>query len=144
MVTSPFFRLSFLSHNPLRTTSSWIDSKTKNLPFSRNNIPPRILYNRRSSVPFRKQPPVPRRREEENKDTFINPTRLLPSQFLLRRDSSVSQFYSPSEFYSEEKKEKISLHFSLPSDLATSSNIYSAVAKIRWINDTPLDKQRTS
>lgn len=109
--------------------------KTKNLPFSRNNIPPRILYNRRSSVPFRKQPPVPRRREEENKDTFINPTRLLPSQFLLRRDTRAIRqprnFTLPPNFTRRKKKKKISLHFSLPSDLATSSNIYSAVAKIR-------------
>lgn len=120
MVTSPFFRLSFLSHNPpsLRTTSSWIDSKTKNLPFSRNNIPPRILYNRRSSVPFRKQPPVPRRREEENKDTFINPTRLLPSQFLLRRDTRAIRqprnFTLPPNFTRRKKRKKFLFTFPFP------------------------------
>lgn len=53
-------------------------------------------------------------------------------------------FTLPPNFTRRKKKEKISLHFSLPSDLATSSNIYSAAAKIRWINDTPLNKQRTS
>lgn len=59
-------------------TSSRIDSKGEESPLFSKRYPSTDFIQ----PPFfrslpRKQPGIPRRREEQNKDTFINPTRLL-------------------------------------------------------------------